>query len=563
MIGRRGALALVAALLVPAAGAGQPATDAVRTPSSSEVVGGSELTDWLASIRDGLSAARTAAAAGDAAAARTAALRVYLDHFERIEAYYGPGGPHAASGLTPLVSAAERRFHELLGAGSAAEAERIAAGLADAMLGIGDAARSAGVALAPEAPDLAASDPAPEGTARTPEVAALLTSLGAARAAHEAGDGADALARVETMYLDGVEPLEPRLPGDVAARLERAIHIGLRPALAQGADAERVTAAFNAVQARLLDADAALGSGGSFWFGVFNSFTIILREGLEAVLLVGALLAYLGATGAGAGHRRQIYAGVGLGVVASFATWGVARAIIPIGGAGRELVEGITGLVAVAVLLYVSNWLFQKTYIHDWKAFLQQKVDAAATTGSALAMASLAFAAVYREGFETVLFYQALTFDAGASAVLTGFVPGLVLIVAVGIGIIRLGLRLPLKRVFGATNAILLYLAFAFIGKSLYNLQEAGLYAPHPVAWVPDTGALRQLLGIYPVQETLLAQAAFMLLVGTTYLVYRRVGARSTAVGRPQTRAEPRRHESAPAREARERRTSAETTVSA
>ncbi|MGH2543639.1 MAG: FTR1 family iron permease, partial [Ardenticatenaceae bacterium] len=189
----------------------------------------------------------------------------------------------------------------------------------------------------------------------------------------------------------------------------------------------------------------------------------------------------------------------------------------------------------VAVLLYVSHWLFQKTYIHDWKAYLEEHLGRAVTRGSAFAMAGLAFAAVYREGFETVLFYQALMFDAGAAAVLAGFLPGIVVIAAIGYGIVRLGLRLPLKRVFAVTGSVLLYLAFVFIGKGLYNLQEAGVFAPHPLAWVPDHEALRQLLGLYPLAETLLAQGAFLALLGLGAIWYRTRSRDATqAVSPPQ-----------------------------
>ena len=143
------------------------------------------------------------------------------------------------------------------------------------------------------------------------------------------------------------------------------------------------------------------------------------------------------------------------------------------------------------------------------------------TSGSALAMATLAFAAVYREGFETVLFYQALSLDAGVGAVLGGFIPGAIVIGAVGFAIIRAGAKLPLKKVFTLTNAVLMYLAFVFIGKGLYNLQEGGLYSAHPLP-LPSHPALEQLLGFHPIVETLFAQLLFLLLLGGTYVYYRR-----------------------------------------
>jgi high-affinity iron transporter len=363
---------------------------------------------------------------------------------------------------------------------------------------------------------------APGATVHSPELQRVLAQLDSAESAYQAGDGAGALARVERLYLDGIEPLESRLPQTRVHEIERAVHLGVRAAIGGGAPARETLARFAELRGRLVAADGLLGPGAPAWLGAANAFFVLVREGLEAVLLVAALLAYLAAAGAGVRARRQIWAGVGAGILATGATWAVATALIPMGGASRELVEGVTGLVAVGVLLYVSNWLFQKTYIHDWKQYLRQHVGQAVSTGSALAMASLAFAAVYREGFETVLFYKALLFDAGPRAVLTGAVPGAILIGGLGYGIIRLGVKLPLKKVFALTNAVLLYLAFTFVGKGLYSLQEAGLFAPHPLPVVPDAILLRQLFGVYPVVETLAAQLLFVLGVAATYAHYRR-----------------------------------------
>jgi high-affinity iron transporter len=324
------------------------------------------------------------------------------------------------------------------------------------------------------------------------------------------------------MYLQGFEPIEARLPGDVVREIESLIHLTLRPQLARGAREADVRASFAALNAGLARADTALASGGSFWFTAVNAFAIIVREGLEAVLLVAAMLAYLSGVGAERKAKQHIWMGVAVGLVATVATWVVARTLIPVSGAGRELMEGVTALLAVVVLVYVSNWLFQKTYIHDWKVYIRERMGRAVTTGSALAMAGLAFAAIYREGFETVLFYQALLFDGHSAAVFAGFAPGLVLILLIGTVIIRLGTRLPLKRVFAITNGILVWLAFVFLGKGLYNLQEAGLFAPRPIGWMPDHEALRQFLGFYPLAETVLAQLAFVAFIVFTWMFYRR-----------------------------------------
>jgi high-affinity iron transporter len=205
----------------------------------------------------------------------------------------------------------------------------------------------------------------------------------------------------------------------------------------------------------------------------------------------------------------------------SLLTWLAARTFIPMSGGSRELMEGITALVAVAVLLYVSHWIFRRTYMGQWKNFLNSRVQKAVGAGSGLTLAGLSFAAVYREGFETVLFYEALIVDQPGTAVALGFGAGAAVIAAVGFAIIRAGLRLPLRLVFRATNAVLLFLSVAILGKGLYNLQEAGLFSPHPITWLPNSEFLRQVLGFYPLAETLLAQLALVTLVVVMYVIYR------------------------------------------
>ena len=478
------------------------------------------LIERLAAIRAGLAEAERSFAAGDVDQARGLVLQLYLDEFEPIEGWWGLGGRYATPELAVRVAEGEAAFHLALAA-DATGLPAAAARLRDALGPIEQAARRPGVALTPAAAGGARADgPIVPPETRTAEISAIVSELERGRRAYHDGRREAALGAVEHAYLEGFEPLESRLPSDLVGRIERAIHLALRPAIRAGAPVERVDAAFASLYEDLTLADQRLSGGASFWFGAVNAFAIVFREGLEAVLLVGAMLAYLGRMGSGRRHQRQVYAGVAAGVVASFATWVVAATLVPVSGASRELVEGVTALIAVAVLLYVSHWMFQKTYIHDWKAYLEDHLGRAVTRGSALAMAGLAFAAVYREGFETVLFYQALMFDAGAAAVLAGFTPGILVIAGIGYGIVRLGLRLPLKRVFAVTGSVLLYLAFVFIGKGLYNLQEAGVFAPRPLPWIPDQEALRQLLGLYPLAQTVLAQAAFLVLIGAGALWY-------------------------------------------
>lgn len=497
---------------------------AASEPSSALQVG-TGLEHWLDTIEAGISAL-LADESASAQAWTGAVLRLYLDHYELLEAWYGPERPHGAPVLSAIVTRGETRFHALLQARELSELRAGGQALLVDVAAIRTAAMQAGVPLIPEARvPLVAGEGGPEmraEEARTEEVRGMLATLAAARSAYERGDHGGALAGVEAMYLQGFEPIEARLPGDVVREIESLIHLTLRPQLARGAREADVRASFAALNAGLARADAALASGGSFWFTAVNAFAIIVREGLEAVLLVAAMLAYLSGVGAEKRAKQHIWMGVAVGLVATVATWVVASTLIPVSGAGRELMEGVTALLAVVVLVYVSNWLFQKTYIHDWKVYIRERMGRAVTTGSALAMAGLAFAAIYREGFETVLFYQALLFDGHSAAVFAGFAPGLVLILLIGTVIIRLGTRLPLKRVFAITNGILVWLAFVFLGKGLYNLQEAGLFAPRPIGWMPDHEALRQFLGFYPLAETVLAQLAFVAFIVFTWMFYRR-----------------------------------------
>jgi high-affinity iron transporter len=470
----------------------------------------------LASTREALAEVVRLAELGRTDEARVQATRVYLDRYESIELRWT--APGSEPGFASAVTEGESLFHALLAANDGERQVEIARNLIDHLAGLertvpAEPRDNAGAFLAVGPVD-GRAEPATE------VIRGLMDEVQVARDAWREGQHQTALAGVEHAYLEGIETLEPRLPSGVVRALETTIHLRLRPALATADDAT-AGSGFDALETTLLAADEHLEGGASYWFVSFNAFVIILREGLEAALLVAAILACLRAANARPEHSRRIWMGVAAGVAASFGTWVLARSIIPVTGAGREWLEGVTALVAVGVLLYVSHWIFRKTYIHDWKRYLSEQVNRAVGRGSGFAMAGLAFAAVYREGFETVLFYQALLFDGGPAPVLTGFAPGFLIIMLIGFAIVRLGTRMPLRAVFAVTNAILLYLAFVFLGKGLYNLQEAGVFSPQPVAWLPDSELLRQFGGLYPMQQTLTAQALFLALLVTTWAVYR------------------------------------------
>ncbi|MDQ3207132.1 MAG: FTR1 family iron permease, partial [Gemmatimonadota bacterium] len=264
----------------------------------------------------------------------------------------------------------------------------------------------------------------------------------------------------------------------------------------------------------------------------FQSFVIMVREGLEAILIVGALMTFL--VKMGASHRkRDINLGVGAAVGASVITAFAVETVFHLTPARQEVLEGATMVVATVVLFYVSYWLLSKMEVVKWNHFVKSKVNDALTSGSSVALASAAFLAVYREGFETVLFYKALFLTGGAGSssmpIVGGILMGGAILVGVYVAISRFGVRLPLKPFFAVTSAFLYYMAFVFAGKGVAELQGGGVLPTTILDWAPRIPAL----GIYPTVESLVAQGILALLllaalVWTFLIEPRRSASRST-----------------------------------
>lgn len=250
---------------------------------------------------------------------------------------------------------------------------------------------------------------------------------------------------------------------------------------------------------------------------LLQSFIILVREGLEAILVIGALMAFLVKTGNGH-RRREIHLGVAAAVGLSLLTALALETVFVVSRASQEGLEGGVMIAAMATLFYVSYWLISKMEVAKWTRFVKSKVEKALSRRSALALASVAFLAVYREGFETVLFYKALAVSGGAGSwvpLLLGILIGAVVLAGVYVAINRFGVRLPLKPLFGVTGALLYYMAFVFAGKGIAELQEAGLVSLTPVGWAPRIPSM----GIYPTVESLGLQGV-LLLLATVALVW-------------------------------------------
>ena len=255
-----------------------------------------------------------------------------------------------------------------------------------------------------------------------------------------------------------------------------------------------------------------------------TSFSIIFREGLESALIIGAILTYLEAS-RNSQYKKHVYLGILISIIASIITWFVAQFVIDITGASKELIEAIAGISAVIVLFWVSFWILNKVETKKWIEFVKAKVWQATTTGSVMVFTMLSFFTVYREGFETVLFYQAMfSFAENMEIfVLLGLVLGLAVIISIVFVIRKLGKKLPLRVLFGLTMGIGAYMSIAFIGNAVREFQEIGyISTTHLFGIIPRLEInLATMTGIHPTLETTVAQIILLSIysVGALYIL--------------------------------------------
>ena len=342
------------------------------------------------------------------------------------------------------------------------------------------------------------------------------TAISAAIARYESGDAKGAMMAVQDAYFDHFEAsgMENKIGSrDSAFKLQLEGYftrlVGLMKA-GQPAEKLREQAAGLASDlqkaAGQLGGQGATGATGMF----FYSLMIILREGLEALLIVAAIVAYLVKNG----HRDK------LGLVRNSVVWALIASVVTAllfqllfanAGASREILEGVTMLIAVVVLFGMSYWLLSKVEAKHWKAYLEGKLSLSLTKGTIFGLWLTSFLAVYREGAETVLFYFALAGDAKGgsdySSLAAGFAVGCVALVIVYFIMRYSVVRLPLKPFFMFTGCFLYFMAFVFAGKGVLELIEGKMFQPTLVPHVPEIS----WLGIYPYWETLLPQIILFL----------------------------------------------------
>lgn len=249
-------------------------------------------------------------------------------------------------------------------------------------------------------------------------------------------------------------------------------------------------------------------SASHFWEAFIQSFTILLREGFEALLIVTALLTYLRRSNH-ADKTRVIYYGMGFAFLASVVTAILFATVLKTAGSNREAMEGITMLIAAGVLFYVSYWLFAKRESEKWQQFIKEKMSRALSSGSLFALGLAAFLAVYREGAETILFYQALIIGNKQQtlAIILGFTAACFALLLIYRAMQSASFKIPFRLFFTLTAIFLYYMAFYFIGGGVLELQTAGWIASSPIQGFPQIS----WLGMFPTWQNVLAQMAFLI----------------------------------------------------
>jgi high-affinity iron transporter len=310
---------------------------------------------------------------------------------------------------------------------------------------------------------------------------------------------------------------------------------GLVQLLKRKAAPEEISAARSKLDASLADAEVRIGSGpGSQAQVVANSAIIVFREGLEAVLILAALTASL--VGAQRRFRRPLFAGAAVALAASVVTWIVAQTVLTSLAAYGERLEAVVSLVAIGVLLLILNWFYHRVYwqenlqgLHRRKKRLLAGAGLSLAAAQVLGLVALGFSSVYREGFETVLFLQALTLEAGAFTVLQGVVLGLVATLLVGLAVVGLERRLPHKKMLIATGLLITWVLVVMVGTTVQTLQKVGWVPVSPIEGLELPYWAGLWLGLYPTWQGVVAQTAAATFVLGSYVLAERLRARRRA----------------------------------
>jgi high-affinity iron transporter len=294
--------------------------------------------------------------------------------------------------------------------------------------------------------------------------------------------------------------VQTRAP-DVYTRIENSMTEASGQLLSdppRGADASAVIAS---MQRDLQPFQSSAG------YTAWDAALILLREGIEALLVVAALLAFLQRSG-NAAKRKWVWGGAAAGLVASGALAVVLTFAIASVSAGstREMLEGITGLVSVVMLLTVGVWLHGKSQAQAWNRYIQQQAGTALAGGNLWSLFLVAGLAVLREGAETIVFYIGIAPSIEPTQLILGIAGAFAVLALLGYALVKGSVRLPIRPFFLTATLLIYYLVFKFLGQSVHALQVAGSISAHTSPYVPAWS----WLGVYPTWESAVPQLAVL-----------------------------------------------------
>ncbi len=468
--------------------------------------------------------------------------------FEIQEAVAFHGGARAA--LADLQDQLAKRDAERTGAG-AADLERLGAIVDQATRTPDDVAGADEVEALAARVEASLTAPMPKAWTEPSEesdydlIALTLDRMEAAVGAGEHRQAEQARLEAYAFFEFGPERRLQAFDSGLALEVEGLIWFGasgqpgLARLIAEKAPRREVRENRLALDAKLADSAATLGDSASRATVVTNAAIIVFREGLEAVLILAAITASF--VGARRGLRRPVLVGAGLGLLASAVTWALAQTLLRSLDQYGEKLEAVVGLIAVGVLLLITNWFFHRVYWSEWIAKFHrrrralERIDRGGLLGflsaQAVGLAILGLTSVYREGFETVLFLQSLQLSAGTVAVLEGAGLGLAMTLAVAVATFALQRKLPYKRMLVYTGVMIGFVLVVMVGQTARTMQGTG--------WLPITSLDSELpywlglwFGVYPTWETIGAQlGSALFVIGSFFL------AKELKVRRPQRRA--------------------------
>lgn len=342
---------------------------------------------------------------------------------------------------------------------------------------------------------------------------------------YQKGNYSEARQKALTAYLSGIEPVEAQLrtndPG-FTSKLEQQM-LGMRTIIGQKKPEKIVEKEIKTSLAMIAQANKMLKDKKlTFWLSFLLSASILLREGLEAFLIIAVILALIRKTG----NKKAllwIHGGWALAIVAGFLGWFSSDWILKIGGQNREMMEGLVTLFAVVVLTFAGLWLHNKSHAKQWKKFVEEKINRFIQTENMIGLGAFSFMVVFREAFESILFLQAVSLETATkdqASIGLGVLAAFVVIAALLILFLKFSGKIPIRPLFRYSSWMITILAVILIGDGVHAIQEAGFFPVTP--FVP--GLRLEWIGLYPTVQTILSQISLIVLItGLWYIGKRRL----------------------------------------